>query len=55
MNGRIKDTGEQIDHNTSRSICDEIGRRLKQNLRPESLVPAPRLQRLMDELRKRDN
>jgi hypothetical protein len=54
MNGRIKDTGEQIDHNTSRSICDEIGGRLKQSLRPESLVPA-RLQRLMDELRKRDN
>jgi hypothetical protein len=55
MNSRITDTGEQIDRKTSRSICDAVGERLQQNLRPESLRPSTHLEHLLDELRKRDS
>jgi hypothetical protein len=55
MNSRITDNSERIDGKTSRSICDAIGERLQQNLRPESLYPSSHLQHLMDELRKRDD
>jgi hypothetical protein len=54
MNSRISDDGEHIDRKTSRSICDAVGERLQQNLRPESLRPSTHLEHLMDELRKRD-
>jgi hypothetical protein len=54
MNSRITDTGEQIDRKTSRSICDAVGERLQQSLRPEETAVPTYLQRLMDELRKRD-
>ncbi len=53
MNGRINDSGELIDRKTSRSICDAVGERLQQSLRPEALRLSPRLQHLMDELRRR--
>jgi hypothetical protein len=53
MNGRITIQSEQIDRQTSRSICDAIGERLQQNLRPGP--PSSRLQHLMDELRLCDN
>jgi hypothetical protein len=43
-----------IDHKTSRSICDEVGERLQQNLRLEASRLPPYLNRLIDELRKRD-
>jgi hypothetical protein len=52
---QITEASEQIDRKTSRSICDAVGERLRQNLRPESLRPASHLQHLMDELRKRDS
>lgn len=53
MNCRTN-TGEQIDHKTSRSICDAVGERLQQNLRPvESELPS-QLEHLMDELRRQD-
>ena len=55
MISRITDMGEQIDGKTSRSICDAVGERLQQSLRPESLRPSSHLQHLMDELRKRDH
>jgi hypothetical protein len=55
MISRITDTAEQIDGKTSRSICDAVGERLQQSLRPDSLRPSSHLQHLMDELRKRDN
>jgi hypothetical protein len=55
MNSRIADDSEQIDHKTSQSICDAVGERLQQNLRPESLRPSCHLDHLMDELRKRDS
>ena len=54
MNSRISDTGEGIDRKTSRSICDAVGERLQQDLRPESLRPSSHLRHLMDELRLRD-
>jgi hypothetical protein len=54
MDSRINPAFEQIDHRTSRSICDAVGERLKQNMRPETEL-SPHLQRLVDELRRRDN
>ena len=54
MTGR--DTNrESIDHKPSRSICDAVGERLQQNLRPQFLGPAPELDRLLDEFRRRDS
>ena len=55
MNGRIVDSREAIDGKTSRSICDAVGERLQQSLRPELLAPSARLQRLLEELRRRDS
>jgi hypothetical protein len=55
MNSRITDNSEQIDRKTSRSICDAIGERLQQNLRPDTSRLSSHLQHLMDELRKRDS
>jgi hypothetical protein len=54
MNSRITDNSEGIDRRTSRSICDAVGERLQQDLRPESLRHSSHLQHLMDELRRRD-
>jgi hypothetical protein len=54
MNSRITDDGEPIDRKTSRSICDAVGERLQQNLRPETSRLSSYLEHLMDELRKRD-
>jgi len=46
---------QQIDRKTSRSICDAIGERLQQDLRPEASPLSRQLQHLMDELRRRDS
>jgi hypothetical protein len=55
MNGRITDNSEQIDRKTSRSICEAVGERLQESLRPESSAGlTSHLQHLMDELRERD-
>jgi hypothetical protein len=43
-----------IDHKTSRSICDEVGERLQQDLSLEASPLPPYLDRLIDELHKRD-
>jgi len=53
MNGRFADDCEQIDRRTSRSICDAVGERLQQSLRPEPRLTS-HLAHLLDELRKRD-
>jgi hypothetical protein len=53
MNNRIDDQREQIDHKTSRSICEAVGERLRQNMPPEPSLPS-HLQRLVDELSRRD-
>ena len=55
MNSRITDNSAQIDRKTSRSICDAVGERLQQDLRPESLHLSSHLEHLLDELRRRDN
>jgi len=43
-----------IDQETSRSICDEVGERLQQHLRLKASRLPPYLNRLIDELHKRD-
>jgi hypothetical protein len=53
MDARINSDFEQIDHKTCLSICDAIGERLQQRLRPDAEL-SPRLRQLVDELRRRD-
>jgi hypothetical protein len=55
MNGLATDSSETIDYKTSRSICDAVGERLRHSLRLEDARLSPRLQHLMDELRRRDS
>jgi hypothetical protein len=55
MNSRTNDDSGTIDRKTSRSICDAVGERLQQNLRPETSRLSSHLEHLMDELRKREN
>ncbi len=54
MNGRIDDSSEWMDRRTTRSICNAVGERLQQDLRPDSSRLSSHLQHLMDELRRRD-
>jgi hypothetical protein len=54
METRITSDLEQLDHKTCLSICDAVGERLQQNLRPDAEL-SPRLRQLVDELRRRDN
>jgi hypothetical protein len=54
MSTRITEIADTIDSKTSRSICGEIGERLRQNLVPEpSELPAS-MQQLLDEMRRRE-
>jgi hypothetical protein len=53
MAGLSANDSEQIDRRTSRSICDAVGERLQQSLRPEPGLPT-HLEQLVDELRKQD-
>ena len=43
-----------IDHKTARSICDEVGDRLQQDLSLEASPLPPYLESLVDELRKQE-
>ena len=52
MDDRVVDKSEAIDGKTSRSICDAVGERLQQSLRP--LGSSTYLQHLLDELRTRE-
>ncbi|MCA6113457.1 hypothetical protein J6524_00735 [Bradyrhizobium sp. WSM 1738] len=54
MGSRIRNDFEHIDHRTCVSICDAIGERLQQRMRPENEL-SPRLQQLVEELRRQDN
>jgi len=54
MNAQDNSDYEPIDHKTSRSICDAVGERLQQRLRPEAELPQP-LRHLLDQLRRRDD
>ncbi|MEH2569306.1 MULTISPECIES: hypothetical protein [unclassified Bradyrhizobium] len=54
MNSRINNQHDEIDHKTCRSICDAVGERLQQRMRPDN-SPSSHLQLLIDELRRRDS
>jgi len=51
---RIENDPNQLDHKTCRSICDAVGERLQQSMRPEPSLSS-RLQQLLDELRRRED
>ena len=53
MTGPFANDSEQIDRRTSRSICDAVGERLQQSIRPEPRLPT-HLERLLNELKQRD-
>ena len=53
MNSRINNDCEQIDRKTLRAVCEGVGERLQQYMRPESTLPT-HLEQLMEELRRRD-
>ncbi|WP_164935992.1 MULTISPECIES: hypothetical protein [Bradyrhizobium] len=53
MAGPFANDSEQIDRRTSRSICDAVGERLRQSLRPETRLPT-HLEQLLNELERRD-
>jgi hypothetical protein len=53
MTGLLANDSEQIDRRTSRSICDAVGERLQQSIRPELRLPK-HLEQLLSELRQRD-
>jgi hypothetical protein len=55
MNSRITDSIEPVDRKTLRSICDAVGERLQQNLRPVTSTLPDHLEGLMDELRRHDD
>ena len=53
MNSRINNEYEQIDRKTLRAVCDGVGERLQQYMRPEATLPT-HLEQLMEELRQRE-
>ena len=53
MNARINGDFEEIDRRTCQAICDAVGERLQQAIRPENELSS-RLRELLDELRRRD-
>lgn len=53
MDTRINTDSEELDHKTCVSICDAVGERLQQSMRPEAEL-SPRLSELIEELRRRD-
>jgi hypothetical protein len=55
MNGPITDDNcDTMDRKTIRSICDSVGERLRQSLRPDTSQPSRQLQQLLEEMRRRD-
>jgi len=54
MNAQLDSDFEQIDHKTCMSICDAVGERLQQSIRPETELSS-RLRELVDELRRHDD
>ncbi|WP_426609265.1 hypothetical protein [Bradyrhizobium sp. McL0616] len=53
MTGLFANDSEQMDRRTSRSICEAVGERLQQSIRPDPRLPT-HLEQLLDELKKRD-
>jgi hypothetical protein len=55
MNVQITDDNcDTMDRKTIRSICDSVGERLRQSLRPDTSQPSRQLQQLLEEMRRRD-
>ena len=50
---RINNDHDQLDRKTTRAICDGVGERLQQYIRPETTLPT-HLEQLMEELRRRE-
>jgi len=55
MDIRQENDFDPMDHRTSKAICDAVGERLQQHMRPEKHSLSPRLQRLLEELRQLDS
>jgi hypothetical protein len=55
MTGLEPQYREEIDRKTSRSICDAVGERLQQSLRPHFMGPSLQLERLLEEMRQRES
>jgi hypothetical protein len=55
MNGRPANTTETIDGKTSRSICNAVGEKLQQSVRPDFSRLPEQLRHLMDALRRQDS
>ena len=53
MSPRLENDMETLDNKTSRSICDAIGERLQQSMRPDTVL-SDRLRQLLEDLRRRD-
>jgi len=53
MAGLSANDSEQIDRRTSRSICDAVGERLQQSLRPDPRLPT-HLEQLLNQLQQRE-
>lgn len=53
MNAQNNSDTQSIDYKTSRSICDAVGERLQQAMRPERGLPQP-LSQLVEQLRRHD-
>ena len=54
MDPRINSDYEEIDHKTCRTICNAVGERLQQRMRPEASL-SPHLLRLVDQLRQQES
>jgi hypothetical protein len=54
MTAQIDHDYDHLDHKTCVSICDAVGERLQQSMRPEPDL-SPRLRELVEELRRRDD
>jgi hypothetical protein len=54
MDPRINSDYEEIDHRTCRSICNAVGERLQERMRPETPL-SPLLLRLVDQLRRQES
>jgi len=55
MDTRLENVSDPMDRRTSRAICDAVGERLQQYMRPERDELSPRLRRLLEELRRLDS
>ena len=55
MTGPETHDREPIDRKTIRSIWHAVGERLQQSLKPQFMGPSPQLDRLVDELRRRES